>query len=77
MNEWTTRKYWGNRKEVTVGYYCHWKDMGVGSTVRKKMNKEVESLYGNCQAEVLEIGEYEGEVVYFVYYFKYVPLSER
>lgn len=79
MHEWTTRKYWGERDEVTVGYYCYYEDLYSDSRydyngVKRTKEREFQSIYGfDYDSDNIKIGTYEGRDVYFKYYFQCNP----
>jgi hypothetical protein len=80
MYEWTTRKYYPEVDEETLGYYLYKEDyedrLNLNGIVQTKSeetyiafqkgNKNPTSLEGI----VIYIGTYEGRDVYFDYYFK-------
>lgn len=75
MYEWTTRKYWGDRDEVTVGYYCYKEDLdrynnppydGICMDKAKEIQSVYDYSYDGCS---IKIGTYEGRDIYFYYYF--------
>lgn len=75
MHEWTTRKYWGDRDEVTVGYYCYKEDLdrynnppydGICMDKAKEIQSVYDYSYDGCS---IKIGTYEGRDIYFYYYF--------
>lgn len=75
MYEWTTRKYWGDRDEVTAGYYCYKEDLdrynnppydGICMDKAKEIQKVYDYSYDGTS---IKIGTYEGRDIYFNYYF--------
>ena len=80
MHEWTTRKYWGDKDEVTVGYYCYQEDidnMYDSNGFYQTMAMESDKVYGyDTDGTTLKIGTYEGKNIYFVYYFLSNPNND-
>lgn len=73
MYEWTTRKYYGDRDEVTVGFYCYQKDIddyhnGKG-IIQAKTREMIEAYDYSSNGIYIKIGTYEGKDVYFQYFF--------
>lgn len=77
MGEWTTRKYWGDCDEETLGFYCWESEACDGSYIQSMIDK-VRAIYDNgfqgASFYKIEIGQYEGKPVYYQYCFltKYV-----
>ena len=76
MHEWTTSKYWGDRDEVTVGYYCYKEDianMYNNNGLYQTKAREFQKVYESYDGTILKIGTYEGKDIYFNYYFFKYP----
>lgn len=79
--EWTTRKYWADKDEATVGFYI------TGPELRDKkdieLTKQIEEAYSDlpdcCHIynELLHIGTYDWNYVYYIYYFRYCAYQEH
>jgi hypothetical protein len=74
MHEWTTRKYWGDRDEETLGYYCYKEDIDQYNNppyngICEEKVKEISKVYDNRDGCDIYIGTYEGRDIYFKYYF--------
>lgn len=74
MHEWTERKYWGDRDEVTAGFYCYQEDIdnyySPNGIIQTKAEEFLE-VYGSGVMDGchIKIGTYEGRDIYFEYYF--------
>ena len=75
MYELTTRKYWGDKDEETIGFYClggkkehkpkYWEMIDkYTKDIQAVLGLEIEPAYKS-----IHIGDYDEEMVYFVYYF--------
>lgn len=77
MGEWTTRKYWGDRDEETLGFYC-WESEACDGSYIQSMKDKVRAIYDNgfqgASFYNETIGIYEGKPVCYQYCFlsKYV-----
>lgn len=79
MHEWTTRKYWGDKDEVTVGYYCYQEDidnMYDSNGLYQTMAKEFLDVYDELDGCHIKIGTYEGKDIYFEYFFLSNPNND-
>lgn len=79
--EWTTRKYWADKDEVTVGFYST-----NNERVAKKHNelvKQIEEAYSDIpdcchiKLENLLVGEYDNQYVWFTYFFRYCAFKQH
>ena len=91
MYEWTTRKYYGDKDEVTLGFYCYKEDCidnssdpnGVVQTKAKEFFEAYAEPIGDGTSKwvhydgiCIKVGTYEGKDVYFEYYFLDNPSVE-
>lgn len=69
--QWTSRRYKNETNETTVGYYFTLDSNGCASIEdENKMGGEFISVYGyNWDSTFLKVGTYNGQDVYFEYYF--------
>lgn len=73
MHEWTTRRYWGDRDEETLGYYYYQEDednsLDRNGVIQTKAREEIAAYDYITSCHTLKIGTYEGKDIYFHYCF--------
>ena len=79
--EWTTRKYWGDKDEATVGFYSTDKERRAKK--HNELVKQIEEAYSDlpdcCHIELenLLVGTYDNQYVWFTYFFRDCVFQEH
>lgn len=71
MYELTTRKYWGDRDEETIGFYSVYSS-NVYWDIMQKYTQDIQAVLGlelEPYHEIVKVGSYDREEIVFIYFF--------